>query len=101
MKLIYVTAKDEKEAKGIAKRLVEEKLIACANIYNLNSVYPWKGKIEEGPESVMILKTKDNLVDKVMKRVKELHSYTIPCMLVIPVEKVNKEYLDWMDSVTK
>ena len=101
MKLIYVTAKDEKEAKGIAKRLVEEKLIACANIYNINSVYPWKGKIDEWPESVMILKTKDNLVDKVMKRVKELHSYTIPCMLVIPVEKVNKEYLDWMDSVTK
>lgn len=101
MKLLYITAKDEKEAEFIGKTLVKEKLAACVNIHNIISVYQWKGKIEEGPECVIIAKTRDDLVQKAMKRVKELHSYTIPCILVLPVEKVNKEYLEWVNNVIK
>ena len=101
MKLLYITSKDEKEAKQIAKVLVKEKLVACVNIHSIDSVYEWKGKIEDGNEVVMIAKTTDDLVYEAMEKVKELHSYDCPCILVIPVETANKEFVEWMNKVTK
>ena len=107
MKLLYITSKDKKEAKNIAKVLVKEKLIACANIHNIKSIYEWKAEgkdkaeIQEGNEVVMIAKTTDDLVYEAMEKVKELHSYDCPCILVIPVETANKEFVEWMNKVTK
>ncbi|MBT4824261.1 divalent-cation tolerance protein CutA [Candidatus Woesearchaeota archaeon] len=101
MKLLYITSKDKQEAKTIAKALVKEKLIACANIHEIDFVYGEKDKIEEGNEVVMIAKTSDELVYEAMEKVKSMHSYECPCILVLPVETANKEYVEWVNSVTK
>ena len=98
MALVYITCKDEKEAKKIAKHLLVKKLIACANFFPINSMYWWKGKIEDGKEFLMLAKTSDANFEKVKKEVTKIHSYDIPCILKIDTE-VNKEYMDWVDRV--
>ena len=96
--MVYIPTSSEAEAEKIAKALIEEKLIACANISHVRSIYPWKGKIETAPEAVMIAKTKENLFSKVEGRVKELHSYEIPLIAKIPVS-LNKEYAAWVEEI--
>lgn len=101
-KIVYVTTVDEKEAEEIANTLVEEKLSACANILPpINSIYRWKGKIERDNEVAIFLKTKAELVEDVIKRVKELHSYDVPCIISLPIEKGYTEYLKWIDESTR
>ncbi|MFO7872596.1 MAG: divalent-cation tolerance protein CutA [Candidatus Undinarchaeales archaeon] len=98
-KIIYTTAPD-KEAKEISKNLLEEKLIACSNIFSISSIYKWEGEIKEEKEAGMVLKTKEELTDKVIKRIKELHSYDVPEILIINIEKGNDKYLKWIKEVT-
>ena len=96
MTLIYITCKDKIEAKKISKVLLEKKLIACSNMFPIESMYWWKGKIEESNEVVIIAKGKD--YDKVKKEVEKLHSYDVPCILKIDAD-CNEEYQDWVDEV--
>lgn len=100
--LVYITAKDAEEAREIGKALVEEKMAACTNIIpGAESIYWWKGKVEEAKEAVMILKTKTSLVEDVIKRVKELHSYDVSCVVSLPIEKGNPDYFKWIEEATK
>ena len=85
----------------ISRTLVEEKLAACANILQVKSVYRWHGKVEETGEAAMFLKTRSELVDRLIERVKQLHSYEIPCILSFPIEKGNPDYLQWIEESTK
>jgi len=101
MKTIYLTCKDEAEAKEISQVLVSEKLAACVNYFPIDSIFRWKGKIEESKETGMLIKTKASLVDEIIKRIKELHSYECPLIEVIDVEKGNSEFLGWMEKETK
>ena len=95
---IYITNPSKEEAKKIARYLVEKKLIACANIYeNVNSIYPWKGKIADETECILIAKTTENNFEKVKEEVTKLHSYTIPCITKISVTS-NKDYYDWLTN---
>jgi periplasmic divalent cation tolerance protein len=96
MILIYITCKDREEAEKISKHLLEKKLIACANIFPIESFYWWKGKIEEDQEVVIIAKSLKKKFEEVKREVKKVHSYEIPCILQIKVEKVNEEYLRWI-----
>jgi len=98
---IYITAGDEDEARRIARTLVEEKLAACANILPVKSIYWWEGEIEEAGEVAMLVKTKVELADEVVARVKELHSYEVPCIVVFSIEKGYEEYLKWIGESTK
>jgi len=98
---IYITTKDEEEAKRIGKTLVEEKLAACVNIHPIKSIYRWGGKIEEEGETALLVKTKAELADEVIERVKELHSYEVPCIVSLPIEKGNPAYLEWIKESTK
>lgn len=97
-KIIYSTAKDKKEAEKIAKILLEEKLVACVNIFKINSIYKWKGKVMKNSEYAMIIKTKDELISKAMKRIKELHSYEVPCIICFDIEKGYEKFLEWIDK---
>jgi periplasmic divalent cation tolerance protein len=100
--IAYVTARDQEEAKRIGEAVVREKLAACANIVpSIQSIYWWKGNIEDERESLLMLKTKKTLVARLIKRVKELHSYEIPCVDIIPVVDGNKEYFKWIEDVTR
>ena len=103
LRLIYITTKDKEEAKKIGSALVKEKLAACANIIDgMESIYHWKGDIETDTECILIAKTTNQNVRKLTERVKELHSYEVPCVisLTLTEQEGNEEYLDWLtDSV--
>jgi len=99
---LYITCTDKAEAKNIGRALVEARLAACVNILdNMQSIYWWQGKIEEGEETVLLAKTRDSLVDQVIKKVAELHSYDNPCIVSLPIEKGSAEYLKWLEKETK
>ncbi len=100
--LFYVTCKDKDEAKSIAKKLLEEKLIACANIFpEIDSFFWWQQKIDSAKEVPMILKTKKTLSKEVITKIKELHSYECPCIVEIPITGGYKEFLKWICEETK
>lgn len=97
--MVYITTSGVLESKKIARKLLEEKLAACINIIpTIESIYLWKGNIEEDSESIMLVKTKSELVGKVIKRIEQLHSYEIPCILEIHVNKGSNNYLKWIES---
>ncbi len=97
--VILVTAKDKKEATKIAKSLLEDKLIACANIVGgVQSLFWWQGKIDSSKEVLLVLKTKKILFKKVMARVKALHSYQTPEIIALPIINGSEDYLNWINS---
>ncbi len=99
LRFVYITTKNRDEALKVASAIVEEKLAACANIIDgMESVYQWEGNIETSKECVLILKTSYSNVSRLTKRVKELHSYEVPCVISINLaeQEGNEEYLDWM-----
>ena len=99
---VYITASDKSEALKIGRTLVEERLAACVNVIdNMTSVYWWEGQIENSAEVVLIAKTKRELVEPVISRVKELHSYSCPCIVSWPIRAGNPDYLSWIQEETK
>lgn len=100
--MVYVTARDKSEAMKIAEGVVDARLAGCANIFEgMSSVYWWQGKKEKNPETVVILKTRKSLLSELEKKIKELHSYSCPCILAVPVLYVNKLYADWIITETQ
>ncbi|HEX7928561.1 MAG TPA: divalent-cation tolerance protein CutA [bacterium] len=99
---VYMTASSVNEAKRISRALVEERLAACTNILpGMTSFYWWQGKIDEGHETVLIAKTREELVERLTARVKALHSYTIPCVVALPMVGGNPDFLKWIEDVTQ
>ena len=99
---IYLTTKTVLEAKSIATRLVEERLVACANILGeIASVYEWKGEVREGREIAMVLKSTKERFDAVRKRVCELHSYACPCIVALPVVDAHLPFANWVHESVK
>ena len=99
--LIYITTKDEEEARVIGRTLVGEKLAACVNIYPIQSIYRWQGEISQEREAAMFVKTKAELVQELTSRVKELHSYEVPCIVCLPIERGYPDFLDWISQSTR
>ncbi len=97
---IYITAGSEEEAAGIGRTLIEERLAACVNILPVRSIYRWKDSIDDESEMVMFVKTRSSLAEKVINRVKSLHSYEVPCIVVLPIVQGNPEYLQWIEEST-
>lgn len=98
----YVTCSGRDEALTIARALIAERLIACANILpGLLSVYRWEGEVHEDAEVLLILKTRAALVERVTAAVRERHSYSCPCVAVLPVTGGNLAYLDWIAAETR
>ena len=98
---IYTTIDDIKAARIIAQALTEEQIAACVNIIpNVESIYRWKGKIENSNEVVLIAKTVDQNVKKAIQRIKQLHNYEVPDIIVLPVIGGLKDYLDYISLET-
>ena len=101
IKLIYVTVASNEEAEKIARVVVSERLAACANILgSIQSVYHWNGKLERTTEVAMLLKTQELVVDTLVARIRQLHSYDCPAIVVVPVLGGNPEFLAWVASET-
>ena len=98
--LVYVTTPNRKESKKIARVLVDEKLAACANIFPIESIYRWKGEIAEEEEDAMIIKTRVELVDKVIEKIRGLHSYEVPEIISLRIEKGHARFLNWIEEST-
>jgi len=99
--VIYTTINDIKDARRIASTLVKEQIVACANIIpNIESIYRWKEKIENEQEIIIMAKTVDANVKKAITRIKQLHSYELPDIIVLPIIGGLKDYLDYISNET-
>jgi periplasmic divalent cation tolerance protein len=96
--IIYITAGDIKEARKIGRILVEERLAACANIFPITSIFRWKGDIEEANEFGIIVKTRTEKVKEIEERVKEIHSYEVPCVVSFKIDDGSSDYLEWINN---
>ncbi len=99
--LVFTNCKDQKEAKLIATRLLEKKLIACANIYPVHSRYIWKGEMKKVNEVSLIMKSRSSLYKDIEAEIKLVHSYENPEIICIESSDVSKEYADWIKEETK
>ncbi|HIJ39387.1 MAG TPA: divalent-cation tolerance protein CutA [Rhodospirillaceae bacterium] len=99
--LIYVTAASRESALEMAKTLVQQHLVACANIIDrATSVYWWDGRLCEETEALLLLKTRSDLKSAVIVRIQELHSYSCPCITAFDIDDGNPAFLDWISSQT-
>jgi periplasmic divalent cation tolerance protein len=98
--VVLVTCANRREAKRIARALVEEKLAACVNIHEARvlSVYRWKGKMEQTREVLLVIKTSQAVFSRLERRVKQLHSYETPEIVGLPIVAGSRAYLDWIDE---
>lgn len=96
---VYITFKDLVEAKEVISKLMNLKVIACANFFPIESAFWWKGKIENSSEFVALVKTRSDLWERVVLEVKKYHSYETPCIIKFDVS-ANTEYEDWVCSET-
>jgi periplasmic divalent cation tolerance protein len=100
-RFLYVTAANAEEAKAIGEALVQERLVACANILGpIASIYWWQGKVQQESEAVLVAKTRADRVEQVIARVKALHSYTVPCVVSLAIEQGNPDFLRWIAAET-
>lgn len=95
--LVYITVPEVDLATTMSRQLVEERLAACVNILpGARSIYSWEGKIEESSEVVMLAKT--SRPDALRVRVMQLHPYDVPCVISIPIEGGNPQFLEWVNA---
>lgn len=100
--VLYVTAASEDDAARIGRALVEEHLCACANVLSpVRSFYRWDGRIQDEREAVLIAKTVAGQVEAATARIKELHSYQVPCVVALPIHGGNAEFLEWVATETR
>jgi periplasmic divalent cation tolerance protein len=98
---IWINCPDQATAQKISTALLSERLVACANIYpEIQSAYHWKGQIEHDTEVPLLVKTLARHFDAVVAKVRETHPYETPAITGVPVDKVNEDYLQWLDAET-
>lgn len=95
--IILVTAPDSRIARKIARSALAARLIACANLVSgIESIYQWKGKIEQGKEVLLLLKTARSKVAELEEHVIKNHPYDTPEFVVLDIAQGNKRYLQWL-----
>lgn len=98
--VIYATFKNQLEAKKIASHLLDKRLIACANLFPIKSLYLWKGKTVSDNEVAGFFKATEKNWNKTKTEIKKLHSYEVPCIEKIKIE-ADMKYSEWIKSTTK
>lgn len=99
IRFLYVTTPNYDDARKLAHKIVEERAATCANILpKVESVYWWKGNLETANECVVIFKTRADQVDEAMRSIRLWHSNSTPCIVSIPIEKADADYLDWLQG---
>lgn len=99
--LALSTAPDAEQARRIGQALVEERLIACANLVpGLTSIYRWEGRVQVEGEVLIIMKTRRALVPRLKERLPQLHPYGVPELVVTPVVEGLDPYRRWVRDET-
>jgi periplasmic divalent cation tolerance protein len=101
--VVLVTCGSAKEARKIARAVVEQRIAACANIVTtpVHSVYRWKGKVESAKEFLLIIKTTQARFARLKAEVKCLHSYDVPEIIALPIAAGAAAYLSWISDSVK
>lgn len=99
--LVFVTAGSLEQAALIAHALVGERMAACVNLLGpIRSIYRWHDAVQDESECLMLIKTRANMVAKVARKVRELHSYEVPEVIAVSIAGGSKPYLDWLIEST-
>ncbi len=99
---LYVTTGSREEADAVAHAVISERLAACANIIEgVTSVYRWEGEVQQDTECLVIMKTRQDLVDDATRAIKAAHGYDCPCIVALPIIGGNGDYLDWIIKETR
>lgn len=99
VRVVLMTAPDLDVARELGRRLVEERLAACANIVpGLVSIFRWQGEVKDESEVLLVLKTTGSVVGALVERAASLHPYDVPEVLALPVVEGYGPYLDWVRS---
>ena len=100
--VVLVTCKSARQAQTIARKLVEQRLAACGNVFEapVRSIYRWKGKVDSAREYLLILKSSRRRFAALEKAVRRLHSYDVPEIIALPVVAGSRAYLGWISEST-
>lgn len=100
--VFFVTAPDGQSAETLARKLLEERLVACVNIVpGLRSLYWWEGEVQAAEEVLMLLKARRADIDAVTERVRGLHPYEVPEVIAADISGGLQAYLDWLGAETE
>ncbi|KAL1821819.1 hypothetical protein ACET3Z_016688 [Daucus carota] len=100
--VVYVTVPNKDAGKKLAESLVKEKLAACVNrVPGIESVYEWQGQIQTDSEELLIIKTRESLLDALKEHVKENHEYDVPEVIALPIVGGSLPYLEWLKANTR
>ena len=95
--VLFCAAASDEEAHRIAQALVKDALAACVNrIAGVRSTYTWKGELCDECEVLLIIKSRRELVDRIIRQIKDMHSYDVPEVIVLPIIAGSEDYLNWM-----
>lgn len=98
---LYVTTESKQQALEIGAALIEARLAACVNILdNMTSLFWWDDDVQQGQECVLIAKTRKELIEPATELIKDLHSYDCPCVVALPIEGGNRDFLTWIGLET-
>ncbi len=102
MKYIVITTtfEDKQQAHDLAKLLLDEHLISCAQVSEISSMYHWKGEIVDTTEYIVTMKSKESLYQQIENIIKSNHTYDVPQIIALPIIHGSKEYLEWIDNTT-
>lgn len=97
VRVVLITAPAGEPAAGIARDMVERRLAACVNLVReVRSIYRWEGAVQDDREDLLIVKTSASRVADLIARVREIHPYTVPEVIVLPVDDGSETYLRWV-----
>ncbi|EYU27316.1 hypothetical protein ABFS82_10G087600 [Erythranthe guttata] len=100
--VVYVTVPNKEAGKKLAESIVKERLAACVNrVPGVESVYEWKGEIQTDSEELLIIKTRESLLEALTQHVKANHEYEVPEVIALPITGGNSQYLEWIKNSTK
>lgn len=98
--IVISTFSDEASAKELGARMVRQRLCACVNIAQVQSLYTWKGRLEDQKEYLALFKTTAASATKLKKAISELHPYELPEIIELAISDTSSNYLAWLASET-
>ncbi len=99
--LVICSCPNQAVAEQIAHSLVDKQLAACVNITApVTSIYRWQGETESAEERLLLIKTRNNVYPSLEQAIQELHPYELPEIIAVPLERGERQYLNWIDQNT-
>jgi periplasmic divalent cation tolerance protein len=95
---VFTTTDKAEEARALAKAMVERKLAACAQVSEIESVYEWKGAVQNEKEFRILFKTTEARYEAIERAIREMHSYELPAIYALPVERAFAPYAAWVEE---